>query len=80
MEGGQHVAICLTNILNAIIDLEVIPGSFRFGLVVPVYKGSGKDPLKTDSYRSITLSPVFSNVLEFFILNQLNMVFMEAKA
>ena len=78
IEGGQCVAICLTNILNAIIDLEVIPDSFKFGLVVPVYKGSGKDPLKTDSYRGITLSPVFSKVLEFLILDRLDMVFMEA--
>ena len=53
IEGGQSVVICLTNILNA------IPGSFKSSLVVPVYKCSGKDPLK-DSYRCITLSPVFS--------------------
>ena len=78
IEGGQSVVVCLTNILNAIIDLEAIPDSFKSGLVVPVYKGSGKDPLKTDSYRSITLSPVFSKVLEFLILNRLEMVFIEA--
>ena len=76
IEGGQSVVICLTNILNTITDLEAIPDSS--GLVVPVYKGSGKDPLKTDSYRGITLSPVFSKVLEFLILNPLEMVFMEA--
>ena len=69
IEGGQSVVVCLTNILNAIIDLEAIPDSSKSGLVVPVYKGSGKDPLKTDSYRGITLSPVFSKVLEFLILN-----------
>ena len=72
IEGGQSVVICLTSILNAIIDLEAIPDSFKSGLVVPVYKGSGKDPLKTDS---ITLSPVFSKVLEFLILNRLEIVF-----
>ena len=77
IEGGQSVVICLANILNAIIDLEAIPDYFKSGLVVPVYKGSGKDPLKTDSYRGITLSPVFSKVLEFLILDRLEMVFME---
>ena len=46
IEGGQSVVVCLTNILNAIIDLEAIPDSFKSGLVVPVYKGSGKDHLK----------------------------------
>ena len=35
IEGGQSV-ICLTSILNAIIDLEAIPDSFKSGLVVPV--------------------------------------------
>jgi len=49
IESCQSVVICLTNILNAIIDLETIPGSFKSGLVVCVYKGSGKDPLKTDN-------------------------------
>ena len=78
IEGGQSVVVCLTNILNAIIDLEAITDSFKSSVVVPVYKGSGKDPLKTDSYRGITLSPVFSKVLKFLILNRLEMVFIEA--
>jgi len=68
IEGGQSVVIRLANILDAIIDLEAISDYFKSGLVVPVYKGSGKDPLKTDSYRGITLSPVLSKVLEFLIL------------
>ena len=57
-------------------DTFFLYDSFKSGLVVPVYKGSGKDPLKTDSYRGITLSPVFSKVLEFLILDQLEIVFM----
>ena len=32
IEGGQSVVICLANILNAIIDLEAIPDSFKSGL------------------------------------------------
>ena len=58
--------------------MEAIPDSFKSSLVVPVYKGLGKDLLKTDSYRGITLSPVFSKVLEFLILDRLEMVFAEA--
>ena len=77
IEGGR--CVFFRNILNAIIDLEATFGSFKSGLVVPVtvYKGSGKDPLKTDSFRGITLSPVFSNVLEFLILGQLEVVILE---
>ena len=44
IEGGQCVVFRLTNILNAIIDLEAIPGSFKSSVVVPVYKGSGIKP------------------------------------
>ena len=47
-------------------------------MVVPVYKGSGKDPLQVESYRSVTLSSVVTKVLEFLILERLQMVFLEA--
>ena len=56
IEGSQSVVVCLTNILNAIIDLEAIPDSFKSGLVVPIYKGSGKDPLKTEVSLSLQYS------------------------
>ena len=78
MQGGHCVVIYLTRIFNAIIDLEIIPASFKCGLVVPVYKGSVKDPLKTESYRGITLSPVLSELLELLILNRLDPVFVDA--
>ena len=49
------------NILNDVVELEVVPGLLKSGVVVPVYMqgargGGGKDPLKTDSYRGITLT------------------------
>ena len=78
IEGGPCVITWLTGIMNAIIDHEYIPESFKCDLVVPIYKGAGKDPLATNSYRGITLSPVFSKVLEFLILERLGLVFMEA--
>ena len=59
--------------------LEAIPDSFKSGLVVPVYKSSGKDPLKTDSIE-VSLFLQYSQVLEFLILDQLETVFMEGTA
>ena len=41
IEGSDVVTIWLTDILNAVIDLELGPDSLKQGVVVPVYKGSG---------------------------------------
>ena len=62
-------------------DLECRCGSRGYtkrGLIVPVYKGGGKDPLRVDSYRGVTLSSMVAKVLEFLFLEWLQPVFMEA--
>ena len=46
--------------------------------MVPVYKGRGKDPMKTDSYRGITLTSMVAKVLEFLLLERLESIFLEA--
>ena len=38
IEGGPCVITWLTGIMNAIIEHEYIPESFKCGLVVPIYK------------------------------------------
>ena len=40
-EGGGVVILWLTDILNAVMDLEVVPDVLKCGMVVPVYKGGG---------------------------------------
>ena len=57
--------------VNPIIEFESVPESFKLGIVVPWYKGSGKDPLDTNSYQGITLSLVLAKVLESLILERL---------
>ena len=74
---GHTVVTWLTGVLNAIIELEIIPDSLKRGLEVPVYKGSGKDPSKMDSYRGVTLSTVIAKVLEILILDRLDLVFLK---
>ena len=54
--GGEAVNIWLRNILNAVVELEVIPDVLKRGAIVPVYKVGGKDPLCIDSYRGITFT------------------------
>ena len=65
-------------ILNTVIELEAIPEVLKRVVVVPVYKGGGKDPMRRDSYRGITLTSMVSKVLEFLILERLESVFVAA--
>ena len=43
--AGSLLKEWLCKIFNSITDLEAIPASFKAGIVIPVYKGKGKDPL-----------------------------------
>ena len=48
--GGPALAVWLKRILNAIIRLEQIPQTFKLGMIVPVHKGKGRDPLLCNNY------------------------------
>ena len=52
----MQLVVWLKEVLNAIIELEVVPEVLKMGDIVPVYKGGGKDFLRMDSYRHITLT------------------------
>ena len=49
---------------NSICDLELILDCFKHGIIVPAFKGKGKDPLLVNSYRGITFTSVLAKVLE----------------
>ena len=36
-EGGEVMVVWFSNILNAVVDLEVVPSTLKSRLVVPVY-------------------------------------------
>ena len=57
----------LCHIYNCICQLERIPQCFKDGLIVPVFKGKGKDPLLTKNHRGITLTSVFAKVFEIIL-------------
>lgn len=52
--GDEVVVIWLMRILSVVIEQEVVPEVLKRGVIVPVYKEGGKDPMKTDGYRGIT--------------------------
>ena len=70
--AGESMVIWLRNIMNALMELEMIPDFLKKAVVVPVYKGGGKDPLLMNSYRGITLTSILSKVLKFLILDRLH--------
>ena len=66
--GGPALRKWILQICNSIADLEHVPETLKIGIVVPVYKRGGKDPLDTNSYRGITLTSVLAKVLETLLL------------
>ena len=69
--AGCGIRLWLKNILNAIIDMEEIPTMLKSGLIVPVYKGGGRDHTSVHSYRGITLVSVIAKLLEILILERM---------
>ena len=61
----------MNKLFNRIIALEEIPTCLNEGLIIPVYKGNGKDPLLPDSYQGITLSSVITELFEIVLLQRL---------
>ena len=59
------------HICNSIVELEGIPSTMKMGVLCPLYKGGGKDPLETGSYRGIALTSVWVKLLEILILQRL---------
>lgn len=68
----------LKEVLNTIIECEVVPEVLKMGDIVLVYKGGGKDPLRMDSYRGITLTSVIAKVLESLVLERMQDILKEA--
>ena len=65
--GGNSLVLWVQQVSNAAIELEIIPDVLKLGVVNPVYKGNGRDPLNTNSYCGITLSSVLSSLLSNLI-------------
>lgn len=72
LHGGATLMLWLTKIFNAVISLEEVPTCFKEGVIIPVYKGKGKDPLLASSYRGITLSSIMAKTLEIVILKRMS--------
>ena len=69
--GGSAYRLWLVKILNETIDFESIPRSFLNSIIVPIYKGKGRDPLLAKNYRGISLTSVIGKLFECILLQRL---------
>ena len=61
----------LCKVFNTIVNFEAIPSQFKVGIIVPIYKRKGKDPLLPGSYRGITLTSVIAKTFEYLLLERM---------
>lgn len=70
LKYGNSDALCsvLSNLYTVIFTRQIVPSSFKTGVIVPIYKKPGLDTNQTDSYRPVTLSTTFSKMLEMLMI------------
>ena len=76
--SGPLLRKWICNIFNAIISMEHIPFTFKYGIIIPVNKGKAKDPVLQGNYRGITLSSVLAKCSEFVLLDRIVPVLSES--
>ena len=69
--GGPALRAWILQICNSIIIQEHVPDCFKIGIIIPIYKRGGRDPLDVNNYQGITLTSVLSKILESLILARL---------
>ena len=60
------------------VELEAVPEVLKSGIVIPFYKGSGKDLLSLNSYRGITITSMISKKFESLPLSHMEPTFDDA--
>ena len=76
--AGPAFVNWLCQVVNCICELEQIPSCLKQGIVIPAFKGKGRDPLLIKSYQGITLTSVLAKIFEILLLNHLIPMFDEA--
>ena len=66
--GSPKLAIHLNVLFNGLIQHSYVPQDFLNGTITPVVKDNEGDICSSDNYRPITLSNIFSQLLEQLVL------------
>ena len=69
--AGPLLKSWLCKVFNIMVNFEAIPYQFKAGIIVPIYKGKGKDPLLPRSYRGITLTSIITKTFEHLLLDHM---------
>ena len=64
--------IWLCQVYNRICQLKQIPKCFKHGVIIPAFKGKGRDPLIKKNYRGITLTSVIAKVFEIILTERIS--------
>lgn len=77
--GGNYLHSAIQNLLNKMFEWGKVLDNLKTGLVFPVYKNKGN---LTDSrfYRGITVTPIYSKIIEKVIKNRENPKIMEQQS
>ena len=68
--GDMSLKMWLRKIFNMILEHECIPPCFNNAIIVPIYKGKGKNPLSTNNYKEISLTSVIGDYLNVFCFKE----------
>jgi len=70
--GGESATHLLCHLYNAVLRSEHIPDQWQTSVIIPLYKGKGKDKAELNNYRPITLIPCICKLFEKVMLNRIN--------
>jgi hypothetical protein len=70
LKHGNSTPLCriLADLFSCCFSWRIVPTSFTLGLIVPILKKPTSNPNDANSYRPITLSSVYSKLLEDLML------------
>ena len=73
IHSGPIFKLWLKKIFNCIIHLEAVPPSLLDAIIVPIYKGKGRNPLLPSNYRGISLTPVIGKLFKYILLQRMTL-------
>jgi len=72
LKHGKSGILCnvLSQLYTCCLSWQIVPSSFNVGVIVPILKKPSLNPNDPGSYRPVTLSSVFSKIIELIMLPQ----------
>ena len=63
------LVVHLSVLFNILLAYGVVPDAFGHGVIIPLIKNADSDKTKSNNYRGITLSPIFSKLFESVLID-----------